>query len=537
MGHGGDTVVFDQERDVTFRLMFERSADAILLIDAASNQFVDYNQATLDMLCCSREELSSLHPSALSPPTQPDGRESFEKANEMIAIAVREGSHRFEWIHRSPHRPDFPVEVLLTPLLHGDRQLIVTVWRDITERKRSERALLEAQKMESIALLAGGVAHDFNNLLTAALGHLHLSREGAPPASLAHIGLVEHALSRAADLTRQLLAYSGRGRFVVEPLDLGAVADEMTSLLRGSVPASVELVCEIGEARSIEADRAQVQQVLLNLITNAVESIGDAHGRVTVRVSGGRLSEPDIRRDYPGESLRAGDVVHLSVEDSGRGMSAATLTRVFEPYFTTKSAGRGLGLAALRGILKSHGAAIAIKSVVGRGTTVDIAWPASSAPARERPADVVVAAVEPRGSGTVLVVDDDDLVRRSTATVLESLGYSVLHARDGESAVRRFQTDREAIGWVLMDLTMPRMDGYSAFLELRAIDPSVTVVLCSGWTETEIARRFAACAPAGFLPKPFTTAELVELLRRLGLLESGPRAREPARGARDASGR
>ena len=499
-----------------FRLMFERSADAILLLDTATNLFVEYNQATLDMLRCTREELSALHPSVLSPPHQPDGRESFEKANEMIAIAVGTGSHRFEWVHRSPHRDDFPVEVLLTPLPLGTAPMVVVVWRDITERKRSEEALRQAQRLESVGVLAGGIAHDFNNLLTAILGHLQLARVEVTGPAAAHLDMMEHAVLKAADLTRQMLAYSGRGQFVIESIDLGRVVKEMVDLLGVSVPKGVSLDCELDEGVPlVDADRAQTQQVIMNLITNAGEATGQGGGTIAVRVRRVVLDEQTLAAQLAGQNVRPGPSVSLEVQDQGQGMTPEVQARIFDPFFSTKAPGRGLGLSSLLGILKAHGAGIRVRSQVGVGTSFEIFFPASTA-APKISASVPESRVQ-RGDGAVLLVDDERNVRVSLRGVLEYLGFTVIEAADGFEAVDVFREKRGLITWVLMDLTMPRMDGYATFLKLREIEPGVVVVLSSGWAETEIAARFGGCQPSGFLPKPFTTAELQALLARLGL--------------------
>ncbi len=518
VGERAGGAVLAQEGDARFRLMFERSADAILLLDTATNKFVDYNQATLDMLGLTREEISALHPSELSPARQPDGRESFEKANEMIATAIRNGSHRFEWVHRSPRRDDFPVEVLLTPLPLEQTPTIVVVWRDITERKRNEEALRQSQRLESLGVLAGGIAHDFNNLLTAIIGHLDLARRRLEPAHAArrNLDMMETAVSRAADLTRQMLAYGGMGRFAIEPIDLSLLVREMMELLRASVSRRVVLSCELtATPATVEADKAQTQQVIMNLITNAAEAIGDGGGTIALRVGPAELDAETAARDFAGQDIAPGRKIKLEVEDSGHGMTPEVLSRIFDPFFTTKQSGRGLGLSALRGILKAHRAGIRIRSEVGVGSSFHVYFQASSAHAA-RP--VLPDEMERTGEGTVLLVDDETNVRVSLRAVLEDLGFTVLEAADGREAVDVYRANHDRIDWVLMDLTMPRMDGHEAFLRLREINPDVIVVLSSGWAETEVLERFEANAPAGVLSKPFTVHQLQVSLARLGLM-------------------
>ncbi len=505
-----------QANDAHFRLMFERSGDAILLIDTVTNQFVDYNQAALDMLRCSREELSALHPSELSPPVQEDRRDSFEKANAMIALAMANGSHRFEWVHRSPHRDDFPVEVLLTPLPTGGPPVIVAVWRDITERRRSEEALRQSQRLEAVGVLAGGIAHDFNNLLAAIGGHVDLAKLNLAEPALAnqHLDLASAAVYKAASLTHHLLAYSGRGTSFVEVLDLRDLVRDMLDLLTVSVPKRATLTCDLPDRPAIiEIDRAQGHQLLLNLVTNAAEAIGDASGVLTVRVGLASLDAEEVARDFAGQRIDPGEKVTLEVVDTGRGMTPEVLVRIFDPFYSTKGPGRGLGLSALLGILRSHRAGMLIHSRPGAGTSFRVFFDASAA-IPQRP--VVPAVSEGAGTGMVLVVDDEEDVRETLAQLVESLGFEVIEAEDGEHAIERFATHRPRIRVVLMDLTMPRMDGHTAFLELRKLQPDVCVILCSGWAEDELMARFAEAPPAAVLPKPFGRVALRAVLARLG---------------------
>ena len=506
------------EDDARFRLFFERSSDAILLLDTSTNQFVQYNAATLEMLRCTREELAALHPSALSPPQQPDGRDSFSKADEMIALAVARGNHRFEWTHCSPHRADFPVEVVLTPVTKGKTPVLMVVWRDITERKRTEEAQLKTQKLESLALLASGIAHDFNNLLTAMMGNLALARHEVPPDSAAteYLRHLESAVQRAAHLTRQMLAYSGKGTFNVEPMDLGREVRDMAGLLASSVPKGVRLLYELEEGvPPVKADGTQIEQVIMNLVINAAESIGEAGGTITLRTSLVTLDEAHLNGDFEEQGLRAGTFVRLEVQDTGEGMSPEVQARIFDPFFSTKKSGRGLGLSALLGIVKAHQGGVRVQSSAGRGTTFTIYLPTTTEPMKRAPLSLGELML---GKGdTVLLVEDEPMVRRSSRGLLEKLGFTVLEAADGVEAVEVFQAQRHSVRWVLMDLTMPRMDGHTAFLELQRIEPAVKVILCSGWAGAEVAGRFRDHPPAGFLSKPFMVAEIIEALRAAGV--------------------
>jgi PAS domain S-box-containing protein len=513
-----DGTLHSGEADARFRLFFERSSDAILLLDTASNHFVQYNDATLEMLRCTREELAALHPSALSPHVQPDGSDSFSKANEMIALALARGNHRFEWTHCSPHRADFPVEVVLTPVTRGERPVVMVVWRDITERKRAEEAQLRTQKLDSLGLLASGIAHDFNNLLTAMMGNLALIRLEVPEDSAAteYLRHLDSAVQKAAHLTRQMLAYSGQGSFTVAPMDLGREVRDMAELLASSVPKGVRLVYEFDEnVPTAKADAAQVEQVIMNLVLNAAEAIGDGEGLITLRTSLVNLKEEHLRRDFGGQMLRPGPFVQLEVQDSGAGMSPEVLARIYDPFFSTKKSGRGLGLSALLGIVKAHRGGVLVRSAPGWGTTFSVFFPATSEPLT-RPPSADEALPQFHGA-TLLLVEDEPMVRRSTRALMEKLGFTVLEAGDGLEALEVFSAERHRVRCVLMDLTMPRMDGHTAFLALQQQDPSVKVVLYSGWAATDVAERFRDHPPAGFLSKPFVLAEVLAALREAGV--------------------
>jgi PAS domain S-box-containing protein len=503
-----------------FRLMFERSADAILLLDTSTNRFVEYNQAALDMLRCTREELRELHPSELSPPTQPDGGPSFERANQMIATALARGSHRFEWVHKSPHRPDFPVEVLLTPIQAGAEPILLVVWRDITERRQNEEAVRQAQKLESLGVLASGIAHDFNNLLAVIAGNLALVQRTLPRSHQAseYLGQMESAVFRAAELTRQMLAYGGKGAVVIEPIDLSRAVREISDLLRVSIPRRVEMVSLLAAALpAVRADRAQLQQVVMNLVTNAAEAIGDAQGRISLETLTRDLDAAWVARELPGQDVAAGRYVVLRVTDTGRGMAPDVLARIFDPFFTTKQAGRGLGLSALRGIVRSHHGGLRIQSTPGRGTTFEVYLPASELSVSPSPPPASPPVPDRAVRVTALLVDDEPQVRDAMRRLLEAMQVTVLEAEDGEGAVALFRAHRERITFVLLDLTMPGMGGRAAWEALRAIDPAVKVVFCSGWAQSEVVASIGAPRPPPFLGKPFTDAQLHRALSSLGV--------------------
>jgi len=398
--------------------------------------------------------------------------------------------------------------------------------RDITGRKRDEeerldleRRVLHAQKLESLGILAGGIAHDFNNLLVAILGNAELALLEMPPQAAGRDAVfdVRRAAIRASELTNQMLAYSGKGRFVVEDVDLSAMVREMVRLLEVSVCKRARLRCELtDQLPAIEADAAQLRQVVMNLVTNASEAIEstDRDGTITLRTREAAVVPADLSGVEIGEDLPAGRFVELAVTDTGCGMTPEVRARLFDPFFTTKFFGRGLGLAAVQGIVRGHGGVLAIDSEPDRGSCIRVLWPVSAGAAQRRVEPVVAARPDWQGSGTVLVVDDDEAVRGIAARILAHLGFAVLTAENGARGIDEFRAHAPEIAFVLLDLTMPAMDGEQTFRELRRSHPDVQVILASGYNEQDATSRFAGAGLAGFVKKPYTIEGLATVIRR-----------------------
>ena len=402
--------------------------------------------------------------------------------------------------------------------LRGVNRDITAQVRAAEERRRIETSLQQAQKLESLGILAGGIAHDFNNLLAAVLGNAELALAELPPAAAAResVEQIQKAALHAAELTHQMLAYAGRGRIAVQPVDVSAVVRDMSPLIGASVSKRHALRFDLAEGLpAVEADPTQVRQIVMNLMINASEASGEQQGVLAVRTS---LLGPgeDVGADAAIGDAGPGRHVLLEVTDTGAGIDATTLGRIFDPFFTTKFAGRGLGLAAVLGIVRRHGGALRVRSRPGSGSAFSVLFPvkegggpAPTAGARAGGADAW------RGAGTLLLVEDEEPVRDITSRMLHAMGFEVVAAGDGVEALERLTAEGNRIRAVLLDLTMPRMDGEEALRGIRAISPDLPVVLCSGYDVFENQGRFADLEFNGFLQKPFRLAELQRALRRV----------------------
>jgi signal transduction histidine kinase len=390
----------------------------------------------------------------------------------------------------------------------------VGVLSNLTDLKRAEARLREAQKLESLGLLAGGVAHDFNNLLVGVIGNASMAKELLPPnnPAIELLDGVTQAGEQAAHLTRQMLAYSGKGRFLVESLNLSALIPEMTGLVRPSISKKIALHLNLeDDLPPVEADRGQVQQVFMNLALNAAEAIGSHDGLISVRTGVEDVDEWYLRLHPAVAALRPGKYVCLEVRDTGCGMDEATMARIFDPFFSTKFTGRGLGLAAVAGILRGHKGAIAVASEPGKGSCFTALLPAAPRPAGLRPAAPRDAALQ--GAGVVLVVDDEKLVRDMAKRALELHGYTVLVADSGLEALDVLRRHPGDIALVILDLSMPRMSGEEALPEFRKIRPQVKVVVSSGYSEVEAMTVFKGQRVSGFIQKPYTSRGLAEKVK------------------------
>jgi len=425
----------------------------------------------------------------------------------------------------------FPVEVCGRSTTYQGRPARVTALRDLTERKhaeeerkRFERQMQESQKLESLGVLAGGLAHDFNNILMGLMGNADLALLRLPAESPVrdHLNRIMASAERAAELTRQMLAYAGKGQYLAGPIDLSSLVRDLAQLLAAAVSKKAKLRLETGEKLPvILGDTAQLGQILINLVTNASEALGEGRGSITVATGEVEADRGYLARAHLGEGLEPGRYAYLEVTDTGCGMNTETQGRLFDPFFSTKFAGRGLGLAAVLGITRAHRGAIQVKSEPDRGTSVRILFPPAEPTAtREKEARYLVST--PTGqAAAVLVVDDEPAVREVARAALEAAGYQVLTAADGREGAEIFRTRAREIGAIVLDATMPRLSGAEALQEIRGVRPGVPVLLSSGYREEDARERFGQAGIQGFLQKPYRTAELLE---KVGNLLTQPRS-------------
>lgn len=496
-----------------YRELFERSADAILILEG--DKFTDCNQATVNMLgYATREELLQTHPSQLSPEFQPDGASSFDKANKMIAIALAEGSHRFEWSHLRIDGTEFPVEVLLTAMPLGGRKVLHTTWRDITERKRLEAELRQAQKMEAIGRLTGAIAHDFNNLLVAILGHAELLEMSLDhqPDLMEHVTQISRAGDRAASLVKQLLAFSHKQVMQPKVLNINRVFAEMEQMLNRLLGENIQIKARFTDTPLwVKMDPGQLEQVIVNLTTNARDAMPEG-GTLSFVTS---LVEISQTNSGSNENLAAGCYASFCVGDTGSGIGSATVANIFEPFFTTKESGKGtgLGLSTVYGITKRIGGDVAVQTEEGKGSIFQIYLPISNEAPPVEKADLKSAEPSPLGAEIILLVEDDPSVAGLIKMVLRGAGYTVHYAENGQEALDLIAHQELEFDLLLTDVAMPLMGGPELVSQLRVNLPLLKVLYISGYTSSSLTDFGNLREGVNLIHKPFSSQDLLSRLR------------------------
>ena len=411
-----------------------------------------------------------------------------------------------------------------TQLIEGAAQLAAIAIEKTQaneEHERLELQVRQSQKLESLGVLAGGIAHDFNNLLTGIMGYASLAaftltEEKSEVAK--QVGEIEKIAKRAADLVKQMLAYSGKGKFVVGPLNLSESAADMARLVNVSVSKKARLTLNFADDLPlIEADASQVQQVVMNLITNASEALGEETGEITISTGVIQADREYLTESAMSEDIPAGDYAYFEVADTGSGMDEETVSKIFDPFFTTKFTGRGLGMSAVLGIMQGHRGTIKIESKLGVGTTVRVLFPTYKL--EEQPSESGAKSKKKKsnkslkGTGMILVVDDEDFVRNMTRKMLEQAGYTVKTAADGVECLKAVEKYSNEIAAILLDLTMPGKDGVEVLRELRCKKSTIPVLISSGYSEQEVEKKLDGESSRGFVPKPFMRKTLLQKIK------------------------
>ncbi len=485
---------------------------AIVAITDAQGQITSVNDKFCAISKYDREELIGQDHRIINSGHHP---KAFFKA---LWETIRVGNvWKGEIKNRAKDGSHYWVDTTIVPFLDAEGRPVqfIAIRADITQRKEAEEAMRQSQKLESLGVLAGGIAHDFNNLLTSILGNANLATLTLPAESPARpfFTQIESATLRAADLTRQLLAYAGKGQFVVADVDLNRLMEEIAQLL--SVSISKKAIIRFDLAQSlpkVRGDASQMQQLAMNLVTNASEAIGEEKsGIITIRTGVQHVDAAYAGLLAPALPLSPGRYVTMEVSDTGCGMSPEVLGRIFDPFFTTKFTGRGLGLSAMLGILRSHHGSLKVYTEPGKGSSFKVLLPALEGD--DTALEGLRSTADRLLSGTLLVVDDESDVRALARSMAQSLGLTVMEAADGREGVTLFEQHHAQLAAVLMDLTMPHMDGREAFICMQALDASVPIVLSSGYSEQQAVSDFLGRGLAGFLPKPYLRTNFEEVLR------------------------
>lgn len=494
-----------------FRAIFENARDAIFLI-AGDSGYIDCNPAATEMFRCAKEDLLTRNPQYFSPPVQPDGRDTEQKAEELITAALAGNPQSFEWRHRRPDGSEFDAMAVLSRFEVDSAPMLLAIVRDISQRKSLENQLYHAQKMESIGTLAGGVAHDFNNLLTVITGYSFMikTRLASDDPQMVMIDQILSSSDRAAQLTRGLLAFSRKQVIAPKPVELNDIVNRVEKLLRRLIGADVQFRTTLAEKPlRLLADESQLEQVLMNLATNARDAMPEGGSLI--------ISTEEKREEHYSFHglIKPGNYALIKVSDTGCGMDEQTRAKIFEPFFTTKELGQGtgLGLAIVYGIVKQHNGFINVYSEPGRGTTFKIHLPLISELIAHTDAEV-----EPPpkgGTETILLTEDDDIVRTMAGSFLQDFGYRVIAAVDGEDALEKFAKHEQEIDLLILDVMMPKKNGGEVYKTVKSQRPDLDVLFVSGYAPDIIRQKGILAEDIQFISKPVSPADLLRKVREM----------------------
>ena len=520
-----------QNSEQKFRSIIEQAMDGIFLIDT-DGCIIEWNLAQANITGISQEDALGRPAWDVWYELLPDGQKAQSQPSYLktrIQHIMESGQLPEHWhtAESEIQRPDGQRRILQSRLFLLDREdgyMAGSISRDITESKQLDEAMRQAQKIESLGILAGGAAHDFNNLLVAMLGQTSLALAKLPsshPAAI-HIKKAVKAAENAAELTQQMLAISGQGQFAKHQVDFNHLIEEALDLLTAVVPAHVTLILELAPSLPyVEADRSQMQQVLTNLVINAAEAIGEKQGVIKIGTAVQNVTGAEMRpRQYVGAPLSAGKYVEVIVADDGPGMPVETMAKVFDPFFSTKKLGRGLGLSAVAGIVRGHQGAISVDSNLEQGTIFSLLFPGGSEimdVADEQGNDGrhrETIRATPLSTRYVLVIDDQDTVCEAVTDILDLESIPVIMALSGQDGIDIYRERQADIGLILLDLSMPGMNGHETYKGLHKMNPQVPVILSSGYDEEEVLRQFDGKGLVGFLKKPYNLGALIDMVKQ-----------------------
>ncbi|GJL62020.1 MAG: hypothetical protein NPIRA04_06740 [Nitrospirales bacterium] len=422
----------------------------------------------------------------------------------------------------TPDGTSTPVEVRIVSVTWEGQTSYLGCLRDLTERRKVEEErerltaqMQYAQKLESLGVLAGGIAHDFNNLLMAIVARAGLALRAIGPENPAsqHIEQIKVSGLRGGELANQMLTYAGKGKPILQRINVTRLIKDMAHLTRLSISKHATLHYDLTEdVPLIEADPSQLRQLIISVLTNASEAIGDNRGIITIS-TGAVSTETSQKGWYVTGNLPSSRGIYIDVSDTGSGMDSETIPKIFDPFFSTKFTGRGLGLAALLGIVRTLNGAVAISSHTGKGTHFRLIFPSLASVTAPKTTSETPDLCW-KGTGTVLVVDDEEDVRLASQLILEEMGLTVLTASDGQAGLEVYSRYRHEITLVLLDLTMPRMNGAQLFKEIRQLSQEVPFILSSGYNEDEASKRFQGTGRYNFLQKPYQIDALIAKVRK-----------------------
>jgi len=507
-----------RESEMKYRTLFEAANDATYILKG--DTVIECNDKSLKMYRCTREEFIGKTPHAFSPPLQPDGESSKEKAVRFINDALNGKSLFFEWLHCRFDGTLFYVEVSLNKILLAGEVVLLAINRDINERKiaeqekeKLEKQLRQSQKMKAIGTLAGGIAHDFNNILTALIGNAELAREEVPEGSMGEefIKGILKASKRAKNLVKQILTFSRQSDEERSPVIISLVIKEALSLLKATIPSTINIQEEIyAKSSMVLANPTQIHQVIMNLCINAFHAMEKQGGTLTLG-----LQEMYFDRETCWKGLNPGLYVELSVQDTGCGIDENIIERIFEPYFTTKGheEGTGLGLSVVHGIVKSYDGDIKVYSEPGKGTVFHVYLPVIGSGQEE---EYLSSVSLPAGKGErFLVVDDEKIIVDIIKNSLERLNYKIVTFTSSIEALEYFRENKENLDLVITDQTMPGMTGLELSKEIIKIKPDIPVILCTGFSRSVNEEAAVAIGIKEFLTKPLTRKKLAETIRNI----------------------